>query len=67
MVSQKILISEIQQRKSRDNDHFPNGRTIFLNLECASDKECFLLMELLRSDKIWVTNQEPLLETKDAQ
>jgi len=60
MGNQKIIVSSIGSRQPRPTDMFPNGRKIFVDIECQSNDDAFSLMEILRGDTIYVVNERPL-------
>lgn len=59
MNSYKIDISNIGSRQSRPQDHFKDGKRLYLDIDVPSDVDFYQLLELLRSDKVYVTNRDP--------
>ncbi len=59
MDSYQITISSLGSRQYRPSDHYKNGRRLYLDIDVPNDTEFYQLIELLRSDKVYVTNKNP--------
>lgn len=57
--SQKILVTSLDSRAGTPKDHFPKGRMVTVNIACETIQESLDLVELLRSDRLWLTNSNP--------
>lgn len=59
MKSQKLQITSVSTYPARDDSHYKGGYDLRLDISCVSQKDALLLAEFLRSDKVWVVNEEP--------
>ena len=54
--STKVLITGIGSRSGRPNDHYPNGRVVYLDVSFNTVKEAVEFIELVGGSKVFISN-----------
>lgn len=59
MKSQKLQITSVSTYPARDDSHYKGGYDLRLDMSFPNQRDCLIMAEFLRSDKVWVTDKEP--------